>query len=178
MDKLAQIAELLIIFASIYITIVIVRFILQLVRADFYNPLSQFIVRITNPLLMPLRKVIPGFFGIDIASIVLALLLQMTSLTLLDLVHGEGLPLILSLFIDSIKALVSLVINLYLFALIVIAVVSWIAPNGHNPAVALLSSIVEPLLKPIRNAVPSSGGLDFSVMIALLIILILKILIA
>ena len=69
-------------------------------------------------------------------------------------------------------------VNIYLFALIVIVIVSWIAPNGHNPAVALLRSITEPLLRPIRNALPSSGGLDFSVMVALLIIYILKILIA
>jgi YggT family protein len=179
MDKLAQIAELLITFASsIYITIVIVRFILQLVRADFYNPLSQFIVSATNPLLLPLRKVIPGFFGIDIASIILALLLQMATLTLLVLLKGNGLPPLLPLLAYSAYELVTLILNIYLFALIVIVIVSWIAPNGHNPAVALLSSITEPLLKPIRNVLPSTGGLDFSVMAALLIIYILKILIA
>ena len=179
MDKLVQIAELLITFASsIYITIVIVRFILQLVRADFYNPLSQFIVSATNPLLMPLRKVVPGFFGIDIASIILALLLQMATMTLLMLVKGNGLPPILLLLAYSAYELVSLVLNIYLFSLIVIVIVSWIAPGGHNPAVALLSSITEPLLRPIRNTLPSTGGLDFSVMVALLIIYILKILIA
>lgn len=179
MDKLVQIAELLITFASsIYITIVIVRFILQLVRADFYNPLSQFIVSATNPLLMPLRKVVPGFFGIDIASIILAFILQMITLTLLDVVDGKGLPFILPLIMDSVKELASLILNIYLFALIVIVIVSWIAPGGHNPAVALLSSITEPLLRPIRNTLPSTGGLDFSVMVALLIIYILKILIA
>lgn len=179
MDKLVQIAELLITFASsIYITIVIVRFILQLVRADFYNPLSQFIVSATNPLLMPLRKVVPGFFGIDIASIILALLLQMATMTLLMLVKSNGLPPILPLLAYSAYELVSLVLNIYLFSLIVIVIVSWIAPGGHNPAVALLSSITEPLLRPIRNTLPSTGGLDFSVMVALLIIYILKILIA
>jgi YggT family protein len=179
MDKLVQIAELLITFASsIYITIVIVRFILQLVRADFYNPLSQFIVSATNPLLMPLRKVIPGFFGIDIASIILALLLQMATITLLMLIKSSGLPPILPLLAYSAYELVSLVLNIYLFSLIVIVIVSWIAPGGHNPAVALLSSITEPLLRPIRNNLPSTGGLDLSVMVALLIIYILKILIA
>jgi YggT family protein len=179
MDKLLQIAEMLIIFiSSIYITIVVVRLLLQLVRADFYNPLSLFIVRATDPLLMPLRKVIPGFFGVDIASIVLALLLQMLSLVLLDLVYGKGLPFILPLIATSAYELITLVLNIYMFAFIMIIIVSWVAPNGHNPAVALLSSITEPLLKPIRNALPSTGGLDFSIMAGLLIIYILKILIA
>jgi len=177
MDKLVQIAELLITFASsIYITIVIVRFLLQLVRADFYNPLSQFIVKATNPLLMPLRKVVPGFFGIDFASVVLALLLQVASIALLMAIKHGALPPIAPLLAVSAYALAALVLNIYFFAFIVLVIVSWIAPQGNNPAVALLSSITEPVLRPIRKALPASGGLDFSVMVALLIIYILKIL--
>ena len=179
MDKLVQIAELLIMFASsIYIMIVMVRFLLQLVRADLYNPLSQFIVKATNPLLMPLRKVIPGFFGIDFASLVLALALQMLTVTLLILVKGNALPPLLPLIAFSVFELLSLVLNIYLFSLIIIVIVSWIAPHGHNPAIALLSSITEPVLRPIRRVLPATGGLDFSVMVAILIIYILKILIA
>ncbi|MGS2717918.1 YggT family protein [Eionea flava] len=179
MDKLVQIAELLITFASsIYIMIVMVRFLLQLVRADFYNPLSQFIVKATNPLLMPLRKIIPGFFGIDFASLVLALVLQIASILLLITIKGNAVPPILPLFIFSVFELLSLILNIYLFSFIIIVIVSWIAPHGHNPAIALLSSITEPVLRPIRRILPTSGGLDFSVMIAILIIYILKILIA
>lgn len=179
MDKLVQIAELLITFASsIYIMIVMVRFLLQLVRADFYNPLSQFIVKATNPLLMPLRKVIPGFFGIDFASLILALALQIASILLLITIKGNAIPPALPLFVFSVFELLSLVLNIYLFSFIIIVIVSWIAPHGHNPAIALLSSITEPVLRPIRRVLPTSGGLDFSVMIAILIIYILKILIA
>jgi YggT family protein len=179
MDKLFQIAELLITFASsIYITIVIVRFLLQLVRADFYNPLSQFIVKVTNPLLMPLRKVIPGFFGVDFASVVLALLLQVASIALLIFIKNGVLPPIVPLLAFSAYELITLVLNIYLFALIVLVIVSWVAPQGNNPAVALLSSITEPALRPIRKILPASGGIDFSVMVALLIIYILKILIS
>lgn len=179
MDKLVQIAELLITFASsIYIMIVMVRFLLQLVRADFYNPLSQFIVKATNPLLLPLRKVVPGLFGIDFASLVLALLLQIASITLLITIKGNSMPPALMLVAFSVFELLSLVLNIYLFSFIIIVIVSWIAPHGHNPAIALLSSITEPVLRPIRRVLPSSGGLDFSVMVAILIIYILKILIA
>jgi len=179
MDKLVQVAELLITFASsIYITIVIVRFLLQWVRADFYNPLSQFIVKATNPLLLPIRKVVPGFFGIDFASVVLALILQMASIALLIAINSGALPPIVPLLTFSAYELISLVLNIYFFAFIVLVIVSWVAPNGQNPAVALLSSITEPVLRPIRKILPASGGLDFSIMVALLIIYILKILIA
>lgn len=178
MDKLTQIAHLLITFASsIYITIVMVRFLLQLVRADFYNPLSQFVVKATNPLLMPLRKIIPGFFGIDFASLVLALLLQMAALELLSLVINGGLAPFLPVLLLATYKLLELLLNIYFFAFIVLVIVSWIAPHNHNPAISLLSSITEPVLAPIRRVLPPMGGLDFSVMVALLIIYILKILI-
>lgn len=179
MDKLVQIAQLLITFASsIYITIVMVRFLLQLVRADFHNPLSQFIVTATSPILMPLRKIIPGFFGVDMSCIVLALALQILTLELLSLVLGRGFAPLLPVFLYSIQELIILLLNIYLFSFIVIVIVSWIAPNGHNPAVALLTSITEPVLRPIRNVLPPMGGLDFSIMAAILLIYILKILMA
>jgi YggT family protein len=176
MDKLVQVAHLLITFASsIYITIVMVRFLLQLVRADFYNPLSQFIVKASNPLLLPLRKVIPGLFGIDVASLVLALLLQMATIALLASVAGQGFIPLLPVLIYSVFELIKLLLNIYMFAFIVIIIVSWIAPNGHNPAVELLSTITEPVLRPIRKILPPMGGLDLSIMVALLSIYILKI---
>jgi YggT family protein len=176
MDKLVQIAHLLITFASsIYITIVMVRFLLQLVRADFYNPLSQFIVKASNPLLLPLRKVIPGLFGVDVASLVLALLLQIATIELLASVAGQGFIPLLPVLIYSVFELIKLLLNIYLFSFIVIIIVSWIAPHGHNPAVELLRSITEPVLRPIRKILPPMGGLDLSIMIALLSIYILKI---
>ena len=179
MDKLVQIAHLLITFASsIYITIVIVRFLLQLTRADFYNPLSQFIVKATNPLLLPLRKVVPGFFGIDLASLILALLLQIATFELLSLLLNGALAPLLPIIALSIFELLELVLNIYLFSFIILVIVSWIAPGNHNPAISLLSSITEPVLTPIRRVLPPMGGLDFSVMVAILIIYILKIVIS
>ncbi len=179
MDKLLQIAQLLVTFASsIYITIVIVRFLLQIAKADFYNPLSQFIVKATNPLLMPLRKIIPGFFGIDFASLVLALILQIITVEVLYIItSGNTVPLLPAL-LYSLSELLNLVLNIYLFSFIVLVIVSWIAPHGHNPAVQLLSSMTEPVLRPIRRVLPPMGGLDFSIMVAILVIYVLKILVA
>ncbi|ODS24571.1 hypothetical protein AB835_03035 [Candidatus Endobugula sertula] len=177
MDKLVQIMHLLITFASsIYITIVVVRFILQWVRADFYNPLSQFIVKATNPLLLPLRKVVPGFLGIDFASLVLAWLLQIATIGLLSIISGHGIPPLWAVLVYSIRELLLLVLNIYLLSFIVLVIISWIAPHNHNPAISLIVSITEPVLAPIRRIIPPMGGLDFSIMIALLIIYILKIL--
>lgn len=177
-NKLVEIAHLLITFASsIYITIVMVRFLLQLVRADFYNPLSQFVVQATNPLLLPLRKIVPGFFGVDFASLVLALALQMATIEALSIVLGQGTIPILPVLIYSVFELISLTLNIYLFSFIILVIISWIAPHGHNPAVALMTSITEPVLRPIRNTLPPMGGLDFSIMIAILLIYILKILV-
>ena len=177
MDKLVQIAHLLITFASsIYITIVVVRFLLQLVRADFYNPLSQFIVKATNPLILPLRKVIPGFFGIDMASLVLALALQILTIYVLLMLIGNGAMPLINVLILSVYELIKLVLNIYLFSFIILVIISWIAPHNNNPAISILSSITEPVLRPIRNVLPPMGGFDFSIMVAILLIYIVKIL--
>ncbi len=177
MDKLTQIAALLVeFFFYFYILIVMLRFLLQLVRADFYNPLSQFIVKATNPVLIPLRKVIPGLFGIDIASLILAIALQMIAYQLLATIVGQGLFPITTLLIGSLFKLIELVLNIYFFSFIIMVVISWIAPHTHNPVIGIISSLTEPVLRPIRRVVPAMGGLDFSVMFAMLGIVILKIL--
>ena len=176
MDKLTQIAYLLVNFAfSIYILLVVLRFLLQTVRADFYNPLSQFIVKATNPLLMPLRKVIPGLMGIDFSSIVLAFGLQVVAIQLLGMIDSHSTGLVSNLLFESLKALVFLVLNIYFFSLLIMVVVSWVAPHSMNPAISIIHSITEPLLRPIRRVLPAMGGLDFSVMVAILGIQIVKI---
>jgi YggT family protein len=177
MDKLTQIALLLVEFFSyFYILIVMLRFLLQLVRADFYNPLSQFIVKATNPLVIPLRKVIPGLFGIDIASLVLAIALQILAFLVMSIIaNGTMIPFV-TLSIGSVLKLIELTLNVYFFSFIIMVIISWIAPNTHNPVMAMISSLTEPVLRPLRKTIPSMGGLDFSVMVAMLGIFILKIL--
>lgn len=177
MDKLTQIAHLLVEFASyFYILIMMLRFLLQLVRADFYNPLSQFIAKATNPILLPMRKIIPGVFGVDIACIVLALALQMLALQALTWILGGGLIPILTLLIYAVLKLIVLVLNIYFFSFIIMVVLSWVAPQTHNPVTSIISSLTEPVLRPLRRVIPPMGGLDFSIMIAMLGIVIIKIL--
>nr|WP_298148127.1 YggT family protein [uncultured Pseudomonas sp.] len=156
---------------SLYLLIVLLRFILQLVRADFYNPLSQFIVRATQPLLRPMRRVIPSIAGLDASSLLLAiivqLLLMIVSLTLMG--YGVG-GFLLQLLIWSIISVTSLFLKVFFFALIVSVILSWVAPNSYNPAAQLVNQLCEPMLAPFRRLLPNLGGLDISPIFAFITI--------
>ncbi len=161
---------------SLYILVVMLRFLLQWVRADFYNPISQFLVRLTQPALKPLRRVIPGFAGIDLSSVVLMVILQMVSLALIMAVYGVT-PKLSYLIIRTPAELLSMLLNLYLVAIIVQAVLSWVQPDAYHPAMLLLYSLTEPVLRPFRQVVPVIGGIDLSPLAALITIEVLKMLI-
>jgi len=148
---------------SLYLLIVLLRFILQLVRADFYNPLSQFIVRATQPLLQPLRKVIPSIFGLDSASLLLAILVQLLVMALTLMLMGYGVGGFLAqLLVWSVIGVTSLFIKVFYFAMIASVILSWVAPGSYNPGAQLLNQICEPLLAPFRRILPNMGGLDIS----------------
>ena len=156
---------------SLYLLIVLLRFILQLVRADFYNPFSQFIVKATQPLLTPLRRIIPGFAGLDLASLVLAILVQLllmiVTLTLMGINVGGVIP---QLLVWSVIGVTSLFLKVFFFALIISVILSWVAPGSYNPGAQLVSQICEPLLAPFRKLLPNLGGLDISPIFAFITI--------
>ncbi len=155
---------------SLYLLVVLLRFILQLVRADFYNPLSQFIVRATQPLLKPLRRVIPSFAGLDLSSLVLAILVQLVLMALTLMLMGYGLDNLVQLLVWSVIGVTALFLKVFFFALIISVILSWVAQGSHNPAVELINQICEPLLAPIRRILPSMGGLDLSPIVAFLVL--------
>lgn len=146
---------------DIYILMVMLRFLLQWVRADFYNPLSQFLVKVTNPTLVPLRRIIPGLGGVDLATVVLLLLLQVTELVLIGLVSGVSLQP-LGLLVMSIADLMSLLLNVFFFSILIQVIISWINPGSFSPVIALLHSLNEPLLRQARRMIPPISGMDFS----------------
>lgn len=148
---------------GLYIFAVVLRFFLQLVRADFYNPLSQAIVKVTNPLLIPLRRLIPGVFGIDIAALVLALLLQFILGQLLHFIAIQSFANPLSALLLGFLGLINMAIYLGFAAAIVLVVSSFVAPFSTNPIILLAKQLIEPLLHPIQRVIPPLGGLDFSV---------------
>ena len=161
--------------AGFFLFIVILRFMLQAVRADFYNPISQFVVKATNPALVPMRKIVPGLGGYDLAAIVLAIIVECIAIVLSLLVAGWPLP-IANIVIWALLGTIGLFLKLYFWGLIIMIVASWIAPQSHNPALLLLRQIIEPPMKPIRKLMPDMGGLDLSPIIAFLIINIFQIL--
>lgn len=163
--------------AFLYLLIVMLRFLFQLVKADFYNPISQFVVKATNPLLIPLRRFIPGIFGIDVASLVLALLLQWATMQILAYFFGFG-------FINPLYAItwasigvLSMAVNIFFWAIIIMVIASWIAPQSYNPALLLIRQLIEPIMAPFRKLIPPMGGLDISPIFAILAINVVKILV-
>ena len=160
---------------GLYILVVMLRFLLQLVRADFYNPISQFIVKATQPPLGPLRRIIPGIGGIDLAALVLMFLLQYVEIWLLSAVHGKAAGAV-GIAILSVAELLKLTIYLFFFSIIVQVVLSWVNPHAHNPITALIYRLNEPILQPARRLLPPFSGVDLSpllVLIALQLALIL-----
>lgn len=148
---------------SLYLLIVLLRFILQLVRADFYNPLSQFTVKATQPLLKPLRRIIPGFGGLDLASLALAILVQLVLMVVVILIAGANPASVgLQLLVWAIIAVTSLFLKIFFFAMIISVILSWVAPGSYNPGAQLVNQICEPLLAPFRRLLPNLGGLDIS----------------
>lgn len=153
-----------------YILAVVLRFLLQMVRADFYNPLSQLLVTVTNPPLRPLRRVIPGYRGIDLASVVLMLLLKTIEIFLVSLLVYGRVPGVAGLFILSFAKLLNLIIYIFIFAIIVQVIISWINPGAYNHATVLLYRLTNPLLRPARRLLPPVSGLDLSPLLALIIL--------
>lgn len=162
--------------SSFYITIVMLRFLFQLVRAEFYNPVSQFIVKATNPLLAPLRHIIPGISNIDIASLVLALLLQVLTIEAIFLIQYSQFPPFVAVLVTAVVKLIASVLNIYFWALLIMVILSWVAPYNNHPVTSLINSLLRPILSRIQKIIPPMGGLDFSPMVAMILIYCLKIL--
>lgn len=160
---------------GLYVLALMLRFLLAWVRADFYNPVSQFLVRITNPLLVPLRRIVPSLGGVDMASIVLMLLFQMIALAIILALRGAGIAPATLVF-WSLAELITLAFNIFIFSILIQVVLSWINPGAYNPVSSLLYSINEPVLKPFRSILPPISGIDLSPLLALLGLQVVKML--
>ena len=161
--SLSQTLSLLITnLGGLSILAVLVRFLLQAVRADFYNPVSQAIVKVTSPALKPFRRVIPGYRGIDFASLILALVLSSAFTALLIWVGGYNLPSIGIIVAWAFVGLVDFILNIYFYALVISIVASFVAPFSGNPLLLVVYQILEPIYSRIRRIIPPMGGLDLS----------------
>lgn len=154
--------------------ILVLRVWLQLVRADFYNPLSQFIVKVSNPLVIPLRRIIPSLGGIDLATIILAYVIATLTVIIIPLPNIFPIDILLALY----KGLIYLIKQtgmLLFIIMLVMALMSWVV-QGYNPTQMIFHQLTTPVLAPIRRIIPSIGGLDLSVLIAFLLLNVINIL--
>lgn len=158
---------------SIYIAIMLLRFILQQVGADFYNPVSQFVVKATQPLVSVARRFIPSLKKIDTAT--LALVLTLILIKLVILLSIAGYPINApQLLVKALYDLTSLTFDIFIVALFVQAILSWVNPDPYHPVSSLLSNLTFPVLRPIRKIVPPMGGLDLSTLVALIGLMFIK----
>lgn len=167
--------------------VIALRFLMQAVRADYYNPLAQFIVRTSNPPLIPLRCIIPGFAGQDMAALALCFILISIKLFVFKFlginvsVAGYSLnPVAINsaaLFYLAAVDLLALFFNIFFFAIIIQAVISWINPGNYNPVSSLLHSITAPLLRPVQRFVKPVSGLDLSPLVLIILLQLAKILV-
>jgi YggT family protein len=160
---------------GLFALVVMLRFLLQVVRADFYNPLSQFVVRVTSPVLRPLRRFIPGYRGLDTAALVLAWLVKSLEVFLVVWILGKSAHPLGALF-WSIPELIALTINIFLFAVLIRVVLSWVNPDPFHPTAAVLNRFTDPLLRPAQRLIPPIGGLDLSPMAVMMGLVLLEML--
>lgn len=161
---------------SLYILAVMLRFLLQWAGAEFYNPISQFLVKATHPPLRILRRFVPPVGKIDTSSLVLVLALQMLADFSILMLKGVSIG-IGALTILALTQLVSLLINVFIFAVFARALLSWLTPGTFNAASSILYSLTEPLLNVCRRFLPDLGGIDLSPLAALLLLQLAKMLI-
>ena len=151
---------------SLYLMVVILRLWLQLVRADFYNPFSQFVVKATNPLVIPLRRIIPSLGRLDTATLLLAYAIMLTKLLVLQVISSGQVILVPSLIFAAIF-LVKEILTLLFWILVIRALLSWFS-QGRSPVEYVMYQLTEPVLAPIRRILPPLGGLDLSVLVVLI----------
>jgi YggT family protein len=154
-------------FAQLFLLVLLLRFWLPWLRADFRNPIAQGILRLTSPLVIPVRRIIPPIGRLDTATVVVAFAIQyLTVLIILTL--SAVTPAIAPIALTSLVDLVLLSLRLFTFAIFIHIILSWIAPGTYNPATAFISMLVEPVMRPFRRVIRPMGGLDISPLFAII----------
>lgn len=163
---------------GLYLLAVLLRFLLQIAGADFYNPVSQAIVRVTDPMVRVFRMVIPGYKGVDFSSIVLALVVEAVAICLLITLDGSSIPSAGFVITWAFIGVLYFVITIYLYAIFASIIMSLVmlfsgSMNPH-PILRLVWQLTEPLMAPVRRVIPPVGGLDFSPMVIIIVIYLIQ----
>lgn len=151
---------------DLYLMVVLLRIWLQMARADFYNPVSQFVIKATHPIVAPMRRVLPSIGSVDTATLVLALLVAALKVAALSALSGAPLnPAVIAL--GSVMVVLKEAFQLVFWVLVIRALLSWVS-QGHNPMELVMHQLTEPMLAPIRRIIPPMGGFDLSILVLLI----------
>lgn len=151
----------------LYLVVMLLRILLEAVRADFYNPVVQVLTRLTDPLVRPLARVVPSVGRVNSAAVIVLYLIQLVGLFVVMVISGRSPdPFVLSLL--ALKELLRMLLTLYMILIIIGVILSWVGHNVRHPIVPLVFQLVDPVLAPIRRALPSLGGLDLSPLVAII----------
>jgi YggT family protein len=161
----------------LFLLVLLLRFWLPWLRADFRNPIAQGILRLTSPLVIPVRRIIPPLGRLDTATVFIAFGVQYLALLLILAISGAQADFAW-LSVTSLIELILLSLNIFTFAIFIHIILSWVAPGTYNPATAFISTIVNPVLQPFRKRIPPLGGLDISPMVVIILLQALVILVS
>ncbi len=154
---------------QLFLVVVMLRLLLEAVRADFYNPVCQALIRITDPVIKPLSKLLPRVGRINLAGLLVLYVVQLVGLVLVTLIIGDAIdPVILVLL--AILRLVRLLLVLYMVLILASVIVSWVGQNVRHPVIPLVFQLTDPVLAPIRRILPPLGGFDLSALVAIIAI--------
>lgn len=151
-------------FSRLYLLTFLLRILLQIARADFYNPVSQFIVTVTNPLVVPARRIIPSIRNFDFPTFLILFVLQAMVLIVIFALRGGFLPVVSLLWL-TLLTLATMTLWIYIFCVLIWVLMSWVGQRGYSPFAQFVGQLVNPLLRPVRRICPDIGGLDLSPLI-------------
>jgi len=155
---------------SLYLLVLLLRFWMPWLRADFRNPLAQGILRFTSPVVIPVRRIVPSFGRLDTATVLVAFIIQYVTVLLLLLIIGQTAGVAAIALTAAVKLAV-LSINLFVYAIFIRIILSWVSQGQYNPATAIITTLTEPVLRPFRRLIPTVGGFDISPIFAIILLL-------
>ncbi|WP_444679040.1 YggT family protein [Halomonas sp. E19] len=148
---------------NIYLFLMMLRFLLQASQADYYNPISQSVVKITQPVVRPFQGFLGPVLGrFDLATLAAAFVLKLVSIVVILQIAGIGMPPVTQVVLGAVAAIANAILKIYFFALIVMIILSWVAPNASHPGALLVMQLVEPIMAPVRRVIPPLGMIDLS----------------
>jgi YggT family protein len=166
-DVLIYVAYYLLQFVTV---LFIARFLLQACRVDFYNPISQGIIKTTDPVLKPMRHVLPGYRNLDFSSFLAATLAQVILVFTVAAISGQHAGTVIQVVVNGLLTVMLFIVKAFWWGILIMIIASFVAPGSRHPALSLLQQITEPLLAPARKLIPPMGGLDFSPILVFLLI--------